>query len=240
MCGRFVSATTPVDLARYFDAALTETLAAELRDQATPPGNFNTAPTDDLYAVVDTPRGSELAVFRWGLIPGWAKDRKIGATMINARAETLREKPAFKSLFASRRCLIAADGFYEWKVVGNDGQKPIKQPLYIHAVDQQPLAFAGLWTTWRDPASTDGTRIHTATIITTAANETMAPVHDRMPAILPRAHWHDWLHAENADVDHLHSLLVPAAHSVLTMSAVSAEVNNVRNNGPHLVEPVET
>lgn len=231
MCGRFVSATPPEELAAYFGA----TVAAE----ALAP-NFNTAPTADIYAVVDTPAGPELQVFHWGLIPAWAKEQKIGQKMINARAETLAEKPAFKSVFKKHRCIVPVDGFYEWQAVPglkNRQGKPAKQPMYIHRLDGEPLAFAGLWSAWHDPATdADAPRLHSATIVTTSANGDMAPIHDRMPVILPASRWAEWLDADNHDIESLGRLLVPAPDGLLTYHPVSTDVNNVRNRGEHLRE----
>ncbi len=234
MCGRFVSASSPDQIAAYFDAAMSESLLAP---------NYNVAPTNDIYAVVDTPRGPELAVFHWGLVPAWAKDVKIGQKMINARSETLAEKPAFKSIFRKYRCIVPADGFYEWKSrpdrLGPKG-RPTKQPYFIHRLDGEPLAFAGLWSTWRDRTGPDDApRLHSATIVTTAANATMAPVHDRMPVILPASRWAEWLDPADDDLDSLGTLLVPAPASLLTMHAVSTEVNDVRHKGPHLLDVVD-
>jgi putative SOS response-associated peptidase YedK len=239
VCGRFVTATPPNELAAYFGAALGGVGVAE---GVALPDNHNVAPTNEIYAVVDTPSGPEVATFHWGLIPSWAKDRKIASTMINARAETLASKPAFKGLYVSKRCIIAADGFYEWKAgagVPDAKGKPTKQPYFIHSLIGEPLAFAGLWTSWRDPAAPDAGRLHTATIITTSANETMQPVHDRMPVLLPATAWATWLDAGNRDIETLSELLVPAPEQLLTMHPVSTDVNSVRNRGPHLLAPVQ-
>ena len=228
MCGRFVSATPPDQIAAYFGATL---------DAEALPDNFNVAPTNDIYAIVDTGAGPTLQVFHWGLIPSWAKDRKIGQKMINARAETLADKAAFKSVFRKYRCIIPADGFYEWKVepgkLTRTG-KPAKQPMYIHRLDGEPLAFAGLWSVWKDRAAGDDLALHSATIVTTSANGTMAPVHDRMPVLLPRSRWAEWLDPANDDLVSLGRLLVPAPDDELTMHPVSTEVNNVRNKGAEL------
>jgi putative SOS response-associated peptidase YedK len=155
--------------------------------------------------------------------------------MINARAETLGEKAAFKAAFKRRRCLIPADGFYEWQKL--PGQKT-KVPHHITRADGEPLAFAGLWEVWRGPEK-DQEPLRSVTIVTTAANETMAPIHDRMPVILPETAWDSWLDREDDDLATLGKLLVPAPKALLTMHPVSTEVNNVRNKGPHLVDPVE-
>ncbi|HEX9260145.1 MAG TPA: SOS response-associated peptidase, partial [Acidimicrobiales bacterium] len=159
MCGRFVSATPPDQLAAYFGADVgPETL----------PARYNVAPTNDIWAVVETATGRRLEAVHWGLVPSWAKDVKLGQKMINARAETLLEKNVFKAALKRRRCLVPVDGFYEWKAV--PGRKA-KQPYYIHRSDGEPLAFAGLWETWRDPAGgSDAPVLHSATIVTVAAN----------------------------------------------------------------------
>ncbi len=235
MCGRFVSASTPERIAAYFGADTTvEPLGS----------NYNVAPTNDIYGIVaDTTGSLELQVFHWGLVPMWAKDRKVGQRMINARAETIAEKPAFKGEFKKHRCIIPMDGFYEW-APGLDGGpatkagKPLKRPHFIHRVDGEPLAVAGLWAAWRDRADgTDAPWLHSAAVITTSANDTMAPIHDRMPVILPKAMWGMWLDPTNQHIEVLAKLLVPAPEHLLEMHAVSTDVNNVRNKGPHLVEP---
>jgi putative SOS response-associated peptidase YedK len=242
VCGRFVTATPADELAAYFGAALSASISGAAEGVAAdsrPPANHNVAPTADIGAVVDTPDGRELAMFHWGLVPSWAKDRKIGSKMINARAETLLEKGVFKGLFARNRCIIPADGFYEWKAITVEGQaKPVKQPYFIHSVSGEPLAFAGLWTSWRDPAAEGPGKLYSATIITTAANDTMTPVHDRMPVLLPASRWAEWLDLQNRNVDDLASLLAPAPNDLLTMYPVSTDVNSVRNNGPHLLTPL--
>ena len=238
VCGRFVSATPPSELAAYFGAALGGVSVAE---GVSIPDNYNVAPTNEIYAVVDTPDGPEVAAFHWGLIPSWAKDRKIASTMINARSETILSKPVFKGLFAAKRCIIPADGFYEWKAgagLPDAKGKPTKQPHFIHSLSGEPLALAGLWTTWRDPAAPDAGRLHSATIITTEANATLRPVHDRMPVLLPTSAWRQWLDIGNRDVDSLAVFLTPAPDSLLTMHAVATDVNSVRNNGSALVVPV--
>lgn len=234
VCGRFVSSNPPDQIARYFDAVASETLL---------PVNFNVAPTNDIYAVVEHRDGSRhVDVFHWGLVPVWAKDIKIGSKMINARSEGLAAKAAFRTAFKRKRCIVPMDGFYEWKVtpglVGPQG-KPAKQPMYIHRLDGEPLAVAGLWETWRDPADPDGGRLHSCTVITTAANATMAPVHDRMPVILPPSAWGQWLDHTNDDVAALGGLLLPAPGTLLTMHPVSNAVNFVREKGSELIAPVE-
>lgn len=238
MCGRFVSAGSPDRIAAYFDPVVpTEVVAESLGE------NFNVAPTQDVYALVGSGDGTaRLDVFHWGLVPSWAKDRKIGSRMINARAETLAEKPAFKRLFTTKRCIVPMDGFYEWKAGVEGGPvnakgKPLKQPVFIRRADGDPLAVAGLWTRWKDPDDPDGRWLHSTTVITTAANATMAAVHDRMPAILPSDVWAMWLDPGVVDPGALTPLLTGCDDDLLVMHEVSTDVNNVRNNRPDLIEP---
>lgn len=239
MCGRFVSTAGPDRIAAYFDTVLpTEAVAESLG------ANYNVAPTQDVYAVVaNGDAGARVDAFHWGLIPGWAKDRKIASRMINARAETLAEKPAFRGLLAKQRCIIPMDGFYEWQPGSPDGPfnskgQPLKQPMFIHRGDGELLAVAGLWTAWKDPDDPEGRFLHSATIITTAANAAMRSVHDRMPALLTAEHWETWLDKSNQDLAQLTGLLDGGPPELLTMQAVSTDVNNVRNNRPDLIEPV--
>ena len=233
MCGRFVSTNTPEQIASFFGASFDG-------DPLAP--SYNVAPTNDVYAVVaDADDATAVRAFHWGLVPVWAKDTKIGSSMINARSETLAEKPTFKGLLRKRRCIIPMDGFYEWQAapvgapLGPKG-KPVKQPMFIHRADGDPLAIAGLWTTWRDKSGpADGAWLHSCTIITTAANATMSTVHDRMPVILSRHDWAQWLTTQNGDLASLSALLVPAPNDVLVMHPVSTQVNNVRNKGAELI-----
>ncbi len=238
MCGRYVSASTPDQIAAYFGAEPPET---ELKP------SYNVAPTTDVYAVVEGADGSRrVEVFHWGLIPVWAKDIRIGQKMINARAETLATKGAFKADFRKHRCIIPMDGFYEWQAL--PGQKA-KQPHFVHRVDGEPLAVAGLWSTWRDRAASADAEpragigpqgwLHSCTVVTTAANETMAAIHDRMPVILPASAWEAWLDPTNEDLGALGQLLVPAPSSLLTMHPVSTEVNKVANDEVRLLDPVD-
>ena len=169
---------------------------------------------------------------RWGLVPRWAKDLRIGNKMINARSETVATKNAYRSAFKKRRCIIPADGFYEWKRLDDK----TKQPMYISRGDGDPLAFAGLYERWFDA---EGEReLHTCTILTCAPNEMMAEIHNRMPVLLAPAAWDDWLDPGFDDTDHLQTLLVPAPEELLVAHEVSTEVNNVRNNGPHLLDRI--
>ena len=225
MCGRFVSASTPQDLAAFLDAPVIRTESLEER--------YNVAPTDPVYAVAEHDGERVLGQFRWGLVPHWAKDRSVGARMINARAETLRSK--FGRAFERRRCLVPADGFYEWET-RPDGTK---QPWFIHRADGAPMAFAGLWEVWREPGAPDGTPpLRTCTIVTTDANEVVAPLHDRMPVLLAPSDWDRWLARDNHDIAALERLLVPADPRSVERWAVSTKVNAVRNDGPDLLEPI--
>ena len=226
MCGRYVAAAPPSEIAKYFAAAApTETVLEP---------SYNVAPTNEVYAVVERDDERRLEALRWGLVPLWAKDLAIGSKMINARAEGIAKKNAYRHAFRKQRCIIPADGFFEWKVV--EGQKK-KQPMYIHRVDGEPLAFAGLWETWRGPER-DDEPLYTCTIITTTANETMAPVHNRMPVILPPDRWARWLDPDMQDIDELEKFLLPAPPSLLTLYPISTAVNHVRNKGPELIVPL--
>jgi putative SOS response-associated peptidase YedK len=226
MCGRYVSATPPDQIAAYFEAEAPEALLE---------ASYNVAPTSDVYAVLSDGSTRVVDAFHWGLVPLWAKDPKIGSKMINARAETLAEKNAFKSAFRRRRCLVPADGFYEWRKDPDAPKSAKKQPYFIHSPDGEPYAFAGLWEVWRGP-NRDQEPLRSCTIITTTPNEPMAAIHDRMPVILPRSAWATWLDRDIDDLEMLGKLLVPAPAEIITMHTVSTEVNNVRNNVKHLVD----
>lgn len=225
MCGRFASTTPPDQLAQYFGAEAPGDL-----DEVEP--DYNVAPTRDVPVVRVRDDIRHLDLLRWGLVPRWAKDLRIGSKMINARAETVATKNSYRSAFARRRCIVAADGFYEWKRI----DPKTKQPMYIHRTDGDPLAFAGLHERWTDAENLR--EIHTCTIITTTPNATMAEIHDRMPVLLAPKHWDTWLDPANDDTDLLQALLVPAPDDLLTTYPVSDQVNNVRNNEPALLDPV--
>jgi putative SOS response-associated peptidase YedK len=227
MCGRYVSSSTSDEIAQYFDAeVVTETAL---------PARWNVAPTDDIYVVLEDGGTRRVAAHHWGLVPFWAKSPAVGNKMINARAEGIASKGAYKRAFAGQRCIVPADGFYEWKKI--PGQKT-KQPYFIRRPDGEQIAFAGLWEEWR-PSKGSEERLRSATIITTTPNDVMAELHDRMPVILPPSAWEAWLDPDNADLDTLGKLLVPAPPEVLTLHPVSTEVSNVRNDGPQLIDPVE-
>jgi putative SOS response-associated peptidase YedK len=238
MCGRFVSTAGPDRIAAYFDTVLpTEAVAESLGE------NYNVAPTQDIYAVVASGDGAaRVDAFHWGLIPSWAKDRKVGSRMINARAETLAEKSSFKGLLRRKRCIVPMDGFYEWKPGAEGGPvnakgQPLKQPMFIHRADGELLTVAGLWTAWKDPEDPEGRWLHSATVITTEANAAVRPIHDRMPAILTADRWAAWLDPTNEDLPALQSMLDGGPPELLAMHAVSTDVNNVRNNRPDLIAP---
>lgn len=220
MCGRY-SASRPPDLTevRY---------AAVLVDDAPPP-SWNVAPTDPVSVVVHREERRELRTLRWGLIPSWAEDRRIASRLINARAETVATKPAFRSALLRRRCLVPADGWYEW--LAEPGRR--KQPFFISG--PEPVAFAGLYEVWRDPATED--LVRTCTIVTTSASPSLAYLHERMPVVLPPEAWDVWLDRAYDDVEGLLGLLRP--RDGFDAYPVGDAVNSVRNNGPSLVEPVE-
>lgn len=223
MCGRYVSSSPPDKLAAYFDAAL----GASLPDSP----NFNVAPTLDVPVVLVSEDVRRIEAFHWGLVPFWAKDPKVGNRMINARAEGLASKNAYRVAFRKRRCLVPADGFYEWVAV--PGAKR-KQPVYITRPDGEPFAFAGLWESWRP--GDDDLPLQSFTIITGEPNDKIAAVHDRMPVMLAPGDWQRWLDPDFDDTDALEELLVPAPPALTTFVAVSTEVNKVANQGPRLIE----
>ncbi len=191
--------------------------------------SYNVAPTQSVITLVQRDGHTVLEAMRWGLIPVWAKDMEIGARMINARAETITEKASFKRPLKSQRCLIVADGFYEWPKKG-----PSKTPVFIHLKTKGPFGFAGLYDHWKSP---EGDRITTCTIITTAANELMAAFHDRMPVILPKTAYKKWLDPSNQDLDELVELLQPYPAEKMVAYPVSPLVNSIRNNSPDCIRP---
>jgi len=246
MCGRYASSRKPEDLVEEFE------VDRVMADKPLP-ASYNVAPTNEVYAVLDraprdapadTPPERRLATVRWGLVPSWAKDEKIGNRLINARVETLAEKPSFRRAFAKRRCLLPADGYFEWyqtEQIGKSG-KPVKQPFFIHPADGGVLAMAGLYEIWRNPAVADeeqeGAFVWSTTVITTSAEDDLGRIHDRMPMLVERESYQRWLDPAITDAEDLASLLVPAAPGRLEAYPVSTAVNNVRNNGPELVAPL--
>ncbi|MGN6132794.1 MAG: SOS response-associated peptidase [Nocardioidaceae bacterium] len=246
MCGRYASSRKPEDLVEEFEidkVEVKETLAAD----------YNVAPTKEVYAVVERPPTKDeeqpaplerqLRAVRWGLVPFWAKDPAIGNKMINARMETVHEKPAFRRAFAARRCLLPADGYYEWYPTQQRTKagKPLKQPFFIHPADGSGIAMAGLYEIWRDPtkAEDDPDRfLWTCTVITTTAEDGVGKIHDRMPLLVEADRYEAWLDPTNHDPEQLKGLLVPAAPGRLEAYPVSTAVNSVRNNGSELVAPL--
>lgn len=235
MCGRYVSSSSPQAIAEHFNAVIDPAL---IETPLTP--SWNVAPTNSVYTVVGEPDGgAHVGVMHWGLVPHWAKDTKGAGRMINARAETLAEKPSFKGLLTSRRCLVPMDGFYEWRT-DDSGSKPVKQPLFVHRPDSGILAAAGLWTIWRDKAAgPDAPELRSVTIVTTGANRLMSSIHDRMPVFLEPDEWSLWLDCDQRNVETLVDLLDPALDDVLELYPVSREVNSVRNKGAHLIDRID-
>jgi putative SOS response-associated peptidase YedK len=185
-----------------------------------------------------------LTMVRWGLVPSWAESTAIGDKLINARAETITEKAAYKRAFARRRCIVPADAFYEWRPSKSTSSKrPPRQPYMVHRRDGDPMAFAGLWEIWRDPAVGDDEDpdawVRSCTIVTTTANELLEPIHSRMPVMLDEADWDAWLDPSNAELSELEALLRPAPDDWLAVHPVSARVNSPDNNDADLVRPVE-
>jgi putative SOS response-associated peptidase YedK len=242
MCGRFVATTAPQQLALLFDAhvgdaALTEFVA-----------NYNVAPTTQVTTLVaeqsakDAQADTQSDVTRvlrrahWGLLPSWSKDRSRAASMINARSESLTEKPSFRPLLAAHRCAVLVDGYYEWRTVGVDTTvKQPKQPYFIRSPDSAPLAIAGLWTTWQDPLRNQA-EVRSCSLITIAPNDQLAEIHDRMPCILDGDALDEWLDSPAAP---LH-VLQTADNDRLVAVTVATAVNNVRNKGAELIVPTTT
>lgn len=225
MCGRFVSATDPEGLVRLF-------LVDDRQAENLPP-SWNVAPTDPVYAVAAHEGRRVLVSFRWGLVPFWAKDRKVAARHINARAETVASKPTFADSFQRRRCLIPADGFYEWRS-SPDGSRT---PYFVHRADGAPMAFAGLWASWRDAGNES--RLLSCAIVTTQASGGIASLHERMPVVIEPGSFSDWLDRD-ADPAYLHHLLASTDPEVLAWRRVGTEVNAVRNNHAGLMAPAAT
>jgi len=222
MCGRFTLHHPTDAVARRFDA---QSVLFDI------PPRYNIAPTQPV-AVVRENSPRTLEAFQWGLVPFWAKDPEIGNRLINARAETLAEKPAFKYALTRRRCLIPADGFYEWKSEGSG-----KQPMHIRRKDGDLFAFAGLWEEWKSP---DGAPLRTCAIITVAPNAMMAAIHDRMPAILRREHEAAWLDVSVKNVVEIMSLLQPYPDEEMEAYAVSRRVNAPTMEDPACIQPIDT
>lgn len=242
MCGRYATARARQELLDEFEIQLDAAGDAIRAD-------YNVAPTKQVPAVLtrppkdaaeekkDTPVEPlrQLRALRWGLIPAWAKDMKIGNRLINARAETVHEKPSFRRAFAKRRCLLPADGFFEWYAIEQaEGRKPQKQPFYIRPRDGSVMAMAGLYELWKSP---EDEWVWTCTVITTEATDEVGRIHDRMPMVVAPESWAAWLDPELTDVEQVRGLLVPAMDGSMEAYPVSKAVNNVKNNGPQLIQP---
>ena len=252
MCGRFVSAADLEAVAAYFDTPMPGFDA---------PRSYNVAPTTDIVAVVGGAESRRLEMFRWGLVPRWSADPAKGPPLFNARSETAATKNSFRGPFRRRRCIVPADGFFEWPPApkgANRDERPL--PLYITRSDGGMLAMAGLWERWSPPEGSAGdargadaddpaegvargavrNALHSAAVLTTAANDFMAPIHNRMPVLLERDAWDAWLDPSNDDPDELASMCAPADEGVLRSHQVGRAVGNVRNRDASLIEPVES
>lgn len=220
MCGRYTLTTPAAQIADYYELDTVPTSLAP---------RYNIAPSQQVPTIHQM-GGRQLVMLRWGLVPSWAKDIRIGSKMINARAETVAEKPSFRAAFKRRRCLVIADGFYEWVTTGKQ-----KQPYWIGLQDRAPMAFAGLWEHWTDPSTNEP--LETCTIIVTQANRQISALHERMPVILEKEHYSLWLDPEFHSPGPLKELLIPYRKKLITYP-VSRDVNSPRNNNERLIEPV--
>ncbi|TCO65712.1 putative SOS response-associated peptidase YedK [Actinocrispum wychmicini] len=238
LCGRYASTKNPATLAAEFDAL-------DATEDAISGPDYNVAPTRNVVAVVQrhprdeagepdpTTTERSLRVMRWGLVPAWAKDAGIAAKMINARSESAATKPAFRTSMANRRCIMPADGWYEWQ---RDGK--VKQPFFTTRKDGASLAMAGLWTVWRDKQKPDSEPLVTCAVLTMPAVEQLAEIHDRMPVLLPPSAWNAWLDPDSTDAS---ALIVPPSEeflAALELRPVSTAVNSVKNNDPSLLDPL--
>jgi putative SOS response-associated peptidase YedK len=246
MCGRFTSLTPPDVLAQLFESDIT----SEIGESEFHP-NFNVAPSTRIFAIASTPRhGRVLGRLRWGLVPHWAKD-PVGTGQINARSETISEKPTFRDSFRKRRCIIPMTGYYEWRTIdvgeslgrGTGESRSAKRAVYVTRTDGKPMAVAGLWSIWTNPISGEhgpNEQLRTCCVVTRDANSTLASVHDRMPVVLEKEDWSLWLGEDsNAAEAELQALLRSDPDDLdLGYVDVGTFVNNVRNNGPELIVPV--
>jgi putative SOS response-associated peptidase YedK len=244
VCGRYVVSRGPQELAEEFEAGPAEG-SGPGDDPAGATADYNVAPTKQAPVVLGRGFGDRLLrLFTWGLVPSWAKDRSIGNRLVNARAETLLGKPAFQRAALSRRCLVPADGWYEWQVSPTETDargKPRKQPFFMRSITAGTLAFAGLYELWRDPSALPdepAAWLATYAIVTTAAEPGLDVVHDRMPFVLPADRWDGWLDPGQRDPDVVHALLQPPVDGRFEAVPVTNQVNSVRSNGPQLLEPV--
>jgi putative SOS response-associated peptidase YedK len=220
MCGRFSLTQSAWAIAQTF----------QLSDVPNLTPRYNIAPTQPIGTILQKAQ-RQFQWMQWGLIPSWAKDPSIGNKLINARAESLREKPSFRNAFKRRRCLIVADGFYEWQKIDKR-----KQPYYIQMDDDKPFAFAGLWDTWQPP---EGAAIASCTIITTSANAIVQPIHDRMPVILSPDRYTQWLDPTLTDTQVLQELLQPYNSDAMKATPVSSAVNNPANEKAECIAPIQ-
>lgn len=222
MCGHIILFSAPHVLAEKFFLDEVPVLSPR----------YNIAPASDIAGVVPNPRsvGRLVKMFRWGLVPPWSKGSEVGVKMINARSETVLEKPSFREAFLARRCLVPVDGFFEWQKRENG-----KQPFLFRRKDQTVFALAGLWEKWQDD---QGQPLETCTILTTTANSTMRPIHHRMPVVLPEAGWKDWLDLPGDKADHLLKLLRPSSPDILLAHPVTRKVNKPAFDQPECLEPV--
>jgi putative SOS response-associated peptidase YedK len=228
MCGRYLSLSDPDQLAERFAVADVRTGSLGRR--------FNVAPSLEVYAVIEREDQRRLGTLRWGFVPHWVRQLKGSRQPINARVETVASSRMFGDAFRRRRCLIPADGFYEWK---DRGEGRAKQPYLLADPDGQPLAFAGIWSVWRDPAQDDADPLYSTAIVTTAARGTMEELHHRMPVVLPESLWADWLTADEGEAPHLLDAVTSLGAPRLTATPISSRVNDVRNDGPELLEPAQ-
>lgn len=237
MCGRYATARKRQELLDEFGVGL-DAIEDDLEE------DYNVAPTKPVPAVLER-RSKEapeevvrqLRSLRWGLVPSWAKDLSVGARMINARIETVDEKPAFRKAFRDRRCLLPADGYYEWYELEprSGATKPHKQPFFIRPRDGEIMAMAGLYEFWKSP---EGEWVTTCTIITTDASDDLGRIHDRMPMVVRRDQWDAWLDPGRTDPEDVRALLRPAMSGTMEAYPVSPLVSNVKNNGPELIQPL--
>ena len=218
MCGRFAQRSDPKRLAKEFKVGDVPPIEAR----------YNIAPTQEILGVLESAEGREMKFFKWGLIPSWAKDTSMGSRLINARSETVAEKPAFRQAFKERRCIIPADGFYEWQ--RTEGRK---QPFFFQMKDERPFGFAGLWERWQ---GITGQVIESCTILTTEANEVLLPVHDRMPVILRPDDYGLWLDEDVRKREFLKDLLQPYPAEEMVSYPVSTAINSPRSQGKTLIE----
>jgi putative SOS response-associated peptidase YedK len=229
MCGRYTLHKKTKEIAKRFDA---KESVKDIRE------NYNVAPGQIMPVITENDEGRTLELMKWGLVPFWAKDPNIGYKMINARAESVFEKPAWRNVIKNKRCIIPADGFYEWDKILDNAKKVQKQPYYIHPKQTNLFGFAGVWETWKD---VEGLEWKTYSIITTEANKEMSAVHDRMPVILHQEDESSWLsHSYDGDRGAIEALLRPYEDGGLEMFEVSRDVNVTKNNDERLVYPLNS